>query len=134
MSCVIKTALIVSGALTTALAIMPVSQAQDFSAYEQNQQQASPASPIPGVAHPVAGVRYTTGAVTTQGWEKSLTDADPNLRRWNWSAITSFTQSSYNHLPAGAFLKKNKPEAQQAMQPADSKYVKPIKISADTYA
>lgn len=73
------------------------------------------------------GVRYTTGSVTVSGWEKGLTDGDPNLRHWNWSAVTSYTQTVYGKVPAGAYLDKNK------QKPPGSIYVKPIHVSPDAY-
>jgi hypothetical protein len=121
MSFVIKTTLLLNAALGAALAMMPAASAQDFS---DNRQM--PANAIPGV-------RYTTGSVTTAGWEKSLTDGNPNLKRWNWSSMTSYTQSCYNKVPAGAFLKK-KPEEQQALKPTGHIYVKPIAVNPETYA
>lgn len=66
------------------------------------------------------GVRYTTGAVRVSGWEKTLTDGDPNLRHWNWSAVTTYTQSAYGKLPAGAFLDKKKSPG--------GVYVKPVQL------
>ncbi|MBX9689292.1 MAG: hypothetical protein K2X27_21460 [Candidatus Obscuribacterales bacterium] len=115
---------LLSGALGAFLAFIPAAQAQEV---DSNQSSAAPMRMIPGV-------RYTTGAVTTAGWEKSLTDGDPNLKRWNWSAMTTYTQSSYNKIPAGAFLKKSNRAEQPALKPTGSIYVKPVQISADTYA
>ena len=99
-------------------AFIQAASAQDFSEYHQ-----APAKMIPGV-------RYTTGSVTSSGWEKSLTDGDPNLKHWNWASITSYKQSCYNKVPAGAFLKKNNSDE---TRPAGI-YIKPIHVSADTYA
>jgi hypothetical protein len=39
------------------------------------------------------GVRYTTGYTESSGWEQSLVKGQPNLGRWNWSPIVSYTQS-----------------------------------------
>lgn len=123
-----KTLLLITGAIGALLAFNPSAQAQDVP--ELNQAQAASAQQ----QRMIPGVRYTTGAVTTSGWEKSLTDGNPNLRRWNWSAITSYTQSSYNKVPPGAFVQKtNKPE-QQALKPTGSIYVKPIQVSPEIYA
>lgn len=80
------------------------------------------------------GIRYTTGAVTTAGWEKSLTDNDPNLRRWNWSAMTSYTQSMYNHVAPGAMVKKKDTAEIAALRPTGSIYVKPIQVSPEVNA
>lgn len=41
---------------------------------------------------PVAGVRYTTGAVVTQGWEQNLVKGNGNLAHFHWSPIVSYTQ------------------------------------------
>src|SRR5437868_4107187 len=122
MSCVLKTTLLLTGALGAVMALMPAASAQDFS---DNRQL--PANALPGV-------RYTTGSVTTSGWEKSLTDGNPNLKRWNWSSITSYTQGCYNKVPAGAFLKQNKAEDPQALKPTGHIYVKPIQVNPETYA
>jgi hypothetical protein len=117
------TGALLAGSLGTILIFSPAAGAQDFAEYHTGQ---TPARPIPGV-------RYTTGSVTTAGWEKSLTDGDPNLKRWNWAAITSYTQSSYNKVPAGA-LQKKQPQEAQALRPLGSIYKKPIHISPETYA
>lgn len=123
-----KTLLLITGAFGALLAFNPSAQAQDIP--ELNQGGPSPAQQ----QRMIPGVRYTTGAVTTAGWEKSLTDSNPNLKRWNWSAITSYTQSSYNKVPPGAFVQKsNKPEL-QALKPTGSIYVKPIQVSPEIYA
>ncbi|MBY0547156.1 MAG: hypothetical protein K2W95_07670 [Candidatus Obscuribacterales bacterium] len=122
-------------------------QAQDVGQFQQQQmlpgpgmmQQQQQMLPLngpargPAAATPaqpprnyVPGVRYTTGAVTTAGWEKTLTDGDPNLRHWNWSAMTSYTQSSYGKVAPGAFQKDKRPSG--------GVYVKPVHINPDTFA
>ncbi len=114
----------------------PNAQAQDV---EDTMPSAPPPPPSPGLRiqqqqqqqparNYTPGVRYTTGSVTVSGWEKGLTDGDHNLRHWNWSAVTSYTQSSYGKVPPGAYLDKSK------MRPPGGIYVKPIHISPDTYA
>lgn len=90
------------------------------------QAPAAPAAPAQPPRNYVPGVRYTTGAVTVQGWEKTLTDGDPNLKRWNWSAMTSYTQSCYGKVPAGAYAKDKRPSG--------GVYVKPVHINPDTFA
>ncbi|MBY0359300.1 MAG: hypothetical protein K2W82_14965 [Candidatus Obscuribacterales bacterium] len=65
-------------------------------------------------------VRYTTGAVTNAGWERTLCDGDPNLKRWNWSAMTSYTQS-YKRFAPGAFKKDDRKEP-------GGVYVKPVHL------
>jgi len=40
------------------------------------------------------GVRYTTGTYKVSGWEKQLVGGDPNLKRWNWSPIVGYTQTT----------------------------------------
>lgn len=80
------------------------------------------------------GIRYTTGVVTTAGWERNLTDGDPNLKRWNWSAMTSYTQSTYNHVAPGAFAKRKDAPEVAALRPAGSIYVKPIQVSPEINA
>ncbi len=118
-----KTFLLLTTAIGALLAFNPSASAQDVSEFSN----AAPANMRPGI-------RYTTGAVTTSGWEKSLTDNNPNLKKWNWSAMTSYTQSCYGKVPAGAYLKKsNKPE-EVALRPAGSIYTKPIQVSADAFA
>lgn len=123
-----KVTFLLTGAVGALLACMPGASAQDLSdtrptsapvQQAQQQQGQVPANMIPGV-------RYTTGSVTTTGWEKSLTNGDPNLKRWNWSSITSYTQSCYNKVPAGAYVKNNRPSG--------GIYTKPIQINPDTYA
>lgn len=112
-----------------------VAQAQDVQDDVLPKAPAAPVSPglrvqqqqLPARNY-TPGVRYTTGSVTVSGWEKGLTDGDPNLRHWNWSAVTSYTQSVYGKVPAGAYLDKSKQR-----QPG-SIYVKPVHINPDTYA
>lgn len=119
-----KITLLLCGAFGALLVFNPSASAQD--ATEMSATPAQQAQMLPGV-------RYTTGCVTTAGWEKTLTDANPNLRRWNWSAMTTYTQSCYNKVPAGAFVKKaSKP--QEAMKPVGSVYSKPIHVNPDTFA
>ncbi len=72
----------------------------------------------------IPGVRYTSGAVTVAGWEKVLTDNDPNLARWNWSAMTSFTQSSYQRVAPGYFVDKNSSRSNVALKPTRTIYKK----------
>ena len=112
--------LLIAGAIGAILGAMPAASAQDVSGNQGQQYKMQP------------GIRYTTGAVTTAGWEKTLTDGDPNLRRWNWSAMTTYTQSCYNKVPPGAFVKKNQKDA-PALRPTGSIYVKPVHIAADAY-
>ncbi len=42
------------------------------------------------------GVRYTTGTyvVSGPGWEKQLTNGNPNLGHWNWIPVLGYTQST----------------------------------------
>ncbi len=122
-STLLKTFFLSSAAFGALLAFNPAAGAQEVS--EMSNQP--PAGMRPGI-------RYTTGAVTTAGWEKSLTDGDPNLRRWNWSAMTTYTQSCYNKVPAGAFAKKINNNRVDDLKPTGSIYVKPIQISPETYA
>ncbi len=112
--------LLLTAAIGAILGTMPAASAQDVSGSQGQQFKMQP------------GIRYTTGAVTTSGWEKTLTDGDPNLKRWNWSAMTTYTQSCYNKVPAGAFVKKNQKDA-PALKPTGSIYVKPVRIAADAY-
>lgn len=104
-------------------AFAPTASAQDVSEFRN--------APSPMNMRP--GIRYTTGAVTTAGWEKGLTDGDPNLRRWNWSAMTSYTQSSYNHVAPGAMLPKKQVSDLQPLR-TGSIYVKPIQVSPEINA
>lgn len=95
-------------------------------------------------AHPQrvrAGLRYTTGAVTTHGWEKTLTEKNPNLGHWNWSAMTSYTQTEYKKVEPGAFISKGKQKAppnaihaQTPLRNPGSIYQKPVHISPETFA
>jgi hypothetical protein len=130
------------------LALSPAGSAQTFPEYDQNpsaqtstgrenqtsqtgdyrQTPVTAATPYQQApVRPIPGVRYTTGSVTTTGWEKTLTDGNPNLRRWTWAAITTYTQSSYNKVPAGALAKKDSKENRRI-------YVRPIHVSPETYA
>lgn len=123
-STLLRTLFLSTAAFGALLAFNPAAGAQEVS--EMNYQ-----APASGMR---PGIRYTTGAVTTAGWEKSLTDGDPNLRRWNWSAMTTYTQSCYNKVPAGAFAKKATPNRIDDLKPTGSIYVKPVQISPETYA
>ena len=89
----------------------------------RHSTQASPPAPP---ANYIPGVRYTTGAVTVSGWEQTLTTNDPNLKHWNWSAMTSYTQSCYGKVPAGAYMNKKRPSG--------GIYVKPVHVNPETYA
>ena len=102
-------------------AFAPSASAQDVSEFRNAPQNMRP------------GIRYTTGAVTTAGWERGLVDGDPNLRRWNWSAMTSYTQSSYNHVAPGAMLPKKQVSEMQPLRQG-SLYVKPIQVSPEVNA
>jgi hypothetical protein len=106
-----------------AVAFAPNASAQDVSEFRN--------APAPMNMRP--GIRYTTGAVTTAGWEKGLVEGDPNLRRWNWSAMTSYTQSSYNHVAPGALLPKKQVSDAQPLR-TGSIYVKPIQVSPEINA
>lgn len=123
-STLLSTLLLTTGALGALFAFAPAASAQDVS---EMQMQA----PSQGMR---PGIRYTTGAVTTVGWEKSLTDGNPNLKKWNWSAMTTYTQSSYNRVPAGTFAKKLNNNNVEALKPTGSIYIKPIQVSPETYA
>lgn len=101
------------------VAVLAIGTAHTASAQENNGGQCPPGL--------VPGVRYTTGAVTVQGWERSLTQNDPNLARWNWSAMTSYTQSSYGKVPAGHYVN-------QTQKPQGGIYKKPVHINPETYA
>lgn len=114
--------LLITAALGAFTAASPIANAQDASSVQSPQRF-------------IPGVRYTTGAVTTAGWEKTLTDGDPNLKNWHWSAMTSYTQSCYNRVPPGAFLpKKNQPAQMQQIKQPGSIYTKPVHLSPETYA
>lgn len=69
------------------------------------------------------GVRYTTGTyvVSGQGWEKQLTNGNPNLGHWNWIPVIGYTQST------GTTSK----QAIQAPAPVEHKsvYVKPNHVA-----
>lgn len=117
-----KRLLLFIGSGILALACSQSANAQDVSSVQAQQKF-------------IPGVRYTTGAVTTAGWEKTLTDGDPNLKNWHWSAMTSYTQSCYNRVPAGAFLpKRNQPAQMQQIKQPGSIYSKPVHISPERYA
>lgn len=69
-------------------------------------------------------IRYTSGRVTNAGWEKVLVEDDPNLKHWNWSAMSDYTQS-YKRVAPGAF---------QRVRPRNGVYAKPVHLSPLTYA
>ena len=129
-STLLKSLLLATGALGALLAFNPAASAQDVSEFSRQQASANGAPP----AGMLPGIRYTTGAVTTAGWERTLTEGDPNLKRWNWSAMTSYTQTSYNKVAPGAYVKKINNGTTPALKPAGSIYVKPIQVSPELYA
>lgn len=65
-------------------------------------------------------IRYTSGSVTNKGWEKALCEGDPNLKHWNWSAMTNYTQA-YKRFAPGAFEPPGK-------RKSGGIYVKPIHL------
>lgn len=69
-------------------------------------------------------IRYTSGRVTNAGWEKVLCDEDPNLKHWNWSATSDYTQS-YKRVAPGSYGKA---------RPQSGVYAKPVHLSPLTYA
>jgi hypothetical protein len=71
------------------------------------------------------GYRVTSGAHTTSGWEKSLTDGDPNLRHWTWVPITNYDQKYIKVVP-GAGLKR---QVRPSKQPTGGHYIKPTKVA-----
>jgi hypothetical protein len=76
---------------------------------------------------PGRSIRYTAGATTSSGWERSLVEATPNLGRFYWAPITSYSQKYIKApLPPNERL-----ERARKMQPAPLRapgtiYVKPI--------
>jgi len=81
--------------LVAAFCCVP-SWAQGFDMQQQQTMQPT----LPNIGRPY-DVRVTTGAHTNAGWEKSLTDGDPNLRHWTWMPVTNYDQA-YIHVPAGS--------------------------------
>lgn len=92
------------------------------------QVNAQDISQAPGQSGMIPGVRYTTGATRTVGWEKQLIEGDPNLGRWHWSAMTNYTQSQYNRVPPGHFLQSSKSNSNPmvARKAPGNIYTKPI--------
>lgn len=85
----------VFAALVTVAASLPAA-AQGFDV--QSAQNGH--SPYPNIGRPYS-VRVTTGAHTNAGFEKPLTDGDPNLKHWCWVPVTNYDQG-YIRIPAGA--------------------------------
>lgn len=54
------------------------------------------------------GMRITVGSHTNAGFEKSLTDSDPNLKHWTWLPINSAEQA-YIHRAPGSFAPPSTP-------------------------
>lgn len=81
-------------AIVTIAAVLPAS-AQGFNPDEIKRMQ----SQMPNIGRPYT-IRVTTGAVTNEGFEKDLTNTDPNLRHWCWVPITTARQA-YIHMAPG---------------------------------
>jgi hypothetical protein len=81
-------------ALVTFAAVLPAS-AQGFNPEEVKRMQAR----MPNIGRPYS-IRVTTGAVTNEGFEKDLTNTDPNLRHWCWVPVTTARQA-YIHMAPG---------------------------------
>lgn len=71
------------------------------------------------------GYRVSSGSHTTSGWEKSLTNGDPNLRHWTWMAITNYDQKYIKVVPGAHLQRQMKP----MKKPTGGHYVKPIKVA-----
>ena len=59
----------------------------------QPNQSAQRLPTLPDIGRPYS-IRVTTGVSTNAGFERCLTDRDPNLRRWTWIPVTSYTQTT----------------------------------------
>jgi hypothetical protein len=120
-------------ALVAAFAGIPA-YAQGFDM--QETQYAQPQ--LPNIGRPYS-IRVTTGAHTTAGWEKGLTDGDPNLKHWCWVPVTNYDQG-YIRVPAGADPSGKAPQRPAhvysrpgtvplPMNPAYSKPFKPVYVN-----
>ena len=68
--------------------------------------------------------RVTTGSHSSAGWEKSLTDGDPNLRHWTWMPVTNYDQGYVRVAPG--MDASGKPLVKK---PSGGIYVKPAKVA-----
>jgi hypothetical protein len=84
-------------------------------------------------AHHIYGVRETVGTVETRGWERSITQNNPNLSHWTWMPIYSNIQA-IDGPPRAATSEPNQSQRQPQPQPQativpQQHYVKPIHIA-----
>jgi hypothetical protein len=75
-------------------AVLPAS-AQGFNPDEIKRMQAN----MPNIGRAYS-IRVTTGTVTNDGFEKALTQTDPNLKHWCWVPVTTMKQA-YIHTAPG---------------------------------
>ncbi|HEY9868949.1 MAG TPA: hypothetical protein V6D08_07265 [Candidatus Obscuribacterales bacterium] len=85
---------------------------------------------VPAVAEelkPGRGIRYTAGATTSSGWERSLVEGTPNLARFYWAPITSYSQKYIKApLPPNERLETARKLQQAPLRAPGTIYVKPI--------
>jgi hypothetical protein len=75
-------------AVLTVAAVLPAS-AQGFNPQQVKRNQASS---LPDIGRPYS-IRVTVGASTNAGFEKALTETDPNLKHWCWVPVTTANQA-----------------------------------------
>jgi hypothetical protein len=81
-------------AIIAIAAALPAS-AQGFNPSELKRMQAQ----MPNIGRAYS-IRVTTGTVTNDGFEKALTETDPNLKHWCWVPVTTMRQA-YIHTAPG---------------------------------
>jgi hypothetical protein len=72
--------------------------------------------------------RVTTGSTHNAGWEKTLTDGNPNLKRWTWLPVTSYNQGFVKVEPG-----KDASGKSLINRPASGVYVKPQQLSPNAF-
>lgn len=89
--------------IVTSATVLPVS-AQGFDIEKTARIKAAQAA-MPDIGREY-GMRITVGSHSNAGFEKSLTEGDPNLKHWTWLPINSAEQA-YIHKAPGSLASGN---------------------------
>jgi hypothetical protein len=121
-------------AVVLAFASLTPAQAQGYDMSNNNNVKVTTSPALPNIGRAYS-IRVTRGAHTNAGWEKPLTDSDPNLKHWTWVPVTSFDQA-YIHVAPGSLVKDKRPEhiyvkpthVSTVVSRPDHVYVKPVHV------
>jgi hypothetical protein len=122
--------------IITSATVLPVS-AQGFDIEKTARIKAAQAA-MPDIGR-AYGMRITVGNHSSAGFEKSLTEGDPNLKHWTWLPISSAEQA-YIHKAPGSLASGNAAphksrgymKCNTAPLPMVTYYSKPVEKHAST--